>query len=48
MKGNPMKKALLIANTAVFIAVAATAAYGLVTLGHEMIKAVIEGTFDND
>ena len=43
-----MKKALLIANTAVFIAVAATAAYGLITLGHEMIKAVIEETFDKD
>ena len=37
-----LKKALYIANTAVFIAVAASAAYGLIALGYEMTKAAID------
>lgn len=43
-----LKKALFLANTAVFIAVAATAAIGLITLGHELVKAAIEESFEKN
>lgn len=49
--GAPMlmlKKALYIANTAVFITIAATAACGLITLGHEMVKAAIDYIPENE
>ncbi len=43
-----LKKALYIANTAVFIAIAASAAYGLIALGHEMVKAAIDYIPENE